>query len=133
MTNYPQVRLGDVCESVSITHKLKQDKIILVNTSDVFDGKVTNHNYVENKNLRGQFKKRFKRNDILYSEIRPKNKRFAFVDFEAMDYVASTKLMAIRAYDNILPIFLFQILKNDNLLDRLQVLAETRSGTFPQI
>jgi type I restriction enzyme S subunit len=127
------MRLGDVCESVSQTFRKQQDKVILINTSDVLDGKVTNHEYVLNENLRGQFKKSFRRNDILYSEIRPKNRRFAYVDFDASDYIASTKLMVIRANDKVLPQFLFQVLKSDEIIEQLQLLAETRSGTFPQI
>ena len=127
------MKLGDVCESISMTFRRQQDKIIPINTSDVLDGKVTNHEYVPNKNLRGQFKKSFQQQDILYSEIRPKNRRFAYIDFNADDYVASTKLMVIRANDKILPQFLFQVLKSDEIIDQLQLLAETRSGTFPQI
>lgn len=127
------MRLGEVCESVSLTFRRQQDRVILINTSDVLDGKVTNHTYVPNENLRGQFKKSFQRDDILYSEIRPKNRRFAYIDFEADDYVASTKLMVIRANEKVLPQFLFQVLKSDEIIDQLQLLAETRSGTFPQI
>jgi type I restriction enzyme S subunit len=127
------MRLGEVCESISLTFRRKQDRVVLINTSDVLDGKVINHVYVPNENLRGQFKKSFQRDDILYSEIRPKNRRFAYVDFEAGDYVASTKLMVIRANDKVLPQFLFQVLKSDEIIEQLQLLAETRSGTFPQI
>jgi type I restriction enzyme S subunit len=127
------MRLGEVCESVSLTFRRQQERVILINTSDVLDGKVTNHVYVPNENLRGQFKKSFRRDDILYSEIRPKNRRFAYVDFDADDYVASTKLMVIRSNDKVLPQFLFQVLKSDEIIEQLQLLAETRSGTFPQI
>lgn len=127
------MRLGEVCESVSLTFRRQLKKVVLINTSDVLDGKVTNHTYVPNVNLRGQFKKSFLRNDILYSEIRPKNRRFAYVDFDASDYVASTKLMVIRVNDKVLPEFLFQVLKSDEIIEQLQLLAETRSGTFPQI
>lgn len=127
------MRIGEVCESVSLTFRRQQNEVILINTSDVLDGKVTNHEYVPNENLRGQFKKSFRRDDILYSEIRPKNRRFAYVNFESNDYIASTKLMVIRANDKVLPQFLFQVLKSDKIINQLQMLAETRSGTFPQI
>lgn len=127
------MRLGEVCESVSLTFRRQLEKVVLINTSDVLDGKVTNHAYVPNENLRGQFKKSFQRNDILFSEIRPKNRRFAFVTFDASDYVASTKLMVIRVNDKVIPEFLFQVLKSDEIINQLQLLAETRSGTFPQI
>ena len=70
------MRLGEVCKSVSQTFRRQLDEVVLINTSDVLDGTVTNHVYVPNENLRGQFKKSFRQNDILYSEIRPKNRRF---------------------------------------------------------
>ncbi|MDR1627865.1 MAG: restriction endonuclease subunit S [Oscillospiraceae bacterium] len=128
-----RMKLGEVCGSISVTFRRQLEKVILINTSDVLDGKVINHAYVPNENLRGQFKKSFQQGDILYSEIRPKNRRFAFVDFDASDYVASSKLMVIRANERVLPEFLFQVLKSDDITDQLQLLAETRSGTFPQI
>jgi type I restriction enzyme S subunit len=126
--------LGDIVQSVSEKHLLNQDEIVLINTSDVLEGNVINHEKVPNQNLKGQFKKRFRKNDILYSEIRPKNKRYAYVDFDSEDYVASTKLMVLRAIDSKVDSkFLYQILKSDEVINKLQMIAESRSGTFPQI
>lgn len=127
------MKLGEVCDSISVTFDKTKQKVVLVNTSDVFNGKVTNHALVDNKGLKGQFKKTFQKGDILYSEIRPKNKRFAFIDFNANDYVASTKLMVIRANKKVLPQYLYQVLKSEEVINQLQSLAESRSGTFPQI
>ena len=63
--------VGDVCSTVSETYKGKADRVTLINTSDVLEGQVLNHDRVPNVNLRGQFKKTFQQDDILYSEIRP--------------------------------------------------------------
>jgi type I restriction enzyme S subunit len=127
-------KLGDLIESISEKYDVKKDKVILINTSDVLEGKIINHKYVENKNLKGQFKKSFRKNDILYSEIRPQNKRFAYVDIESDDYVASTKLMVLRTKNNnVYSEYIFQFLKTPKVIEELQSLAETRSGTFPQI
>jgi len=126
-------KIGELCNSVSVTFDKSKEHVILVNTSDVFDGKVLNHQYVQNKKLKGQFKKTFKKNDILYSEIRPKHKRFAYIDFDARDYVASTKLMVLRPNEKVYNKFLYQIMRSDSIINELQDLAETRSGTFPQI
>ena len=79
---WKEVKLEDVVDTISKRHKFDKDKIILINTSDVLEGKVLNHEYVQNENLKGQFKKSFQKNDILYSEIRPQNKRFTYVDFQ---------------------------------------------------
>lgn len=134
MSKWTECIIGDLCETISETYKGKDEEVVLINTSDVLEGKVLSHKPVQNKKLKGQFKKTFKRNDILYSEIRPANKRFAFIDFDATsNYIASTKLMVLRHNDKVLPEYLFAILKSNYMLAKLQHLAETRSGTFPQI
>ena len=127
--------VGDLCDTISDTYHGEDEKVVLINTSDVLEGKVLNRQAVVNKNLKGQFKKTFKRNDILYSEIRPANKRYAFVDFEDTEnYIASTKLMVLRSREDIVrPRFLLSFLSSKSVLKELQQLAETRSGTFPQI
>ena len=133
MEEWKEYRLGDICDTISDTYKGNSPQVILINTSDVLEGKCLNHIPVPNKNLKGQFKKTFCNEDILYSEIRPANKRFAYIDFEPKDYIASTKLMVIRSKKEVLPKYLYYILQSNQMLDKLQTLAETRSGTFPQI
>ena len=126
--------VGEVCSSISDTYREKKNMVTLINTSDVLEGRVLNHERVPNSNLKGQFKKTFQRDDILYSEIRPQNRRFAYVDFSSIDYIASTKLMVIRAKKDVVsPKYLYYFLKNSSTVAELQLLAETRSGTFPQI
>lgn len=135
MTNWKKLTVCDLCDTISDTYRRNDEEVILVNTSDVLEGKVLNHKSVVNKNLRGQFKKTFKKDDILYSEIRPANKRYAYVDFDdTSHYIASTKLMVLRPKtDMVLPRFLLAFLSSSQVLAELQHLAETRSGTFPQI
>ena len=126
--------VGEVCSSISDTYREKKNMVTLINTSDVLEGRVLNHERVPNSNLKGQFKKTFQRDDILYSEIRPQNRRFAYVDFSPIDYIASTKLMVIRVKKDVVsPKYLYYFLKNSSTVAELQLLAETRSGTFPQI
>ena len=134
MAEWIECSIGDLCSTISDTYKGNDEYVVLVNTSDVLEGKVLNHETVANKNLKGQFKKTFKRDDILYSEIRPANKRFAYIDFEnTSNYIASTKLMVLRHNEKVLPEYLFALLKSNYVIAELQHLAETRSGTFPQI
>ena len=133
MEEWIRCNIGDVCDTISDTYRGDADKVVLVNTSDVLDGKCLNHQKSPNKDLKGQFKKTFQRDDILYSEIRPANKRFAYIDFDGTDYIASTKLMVIRHKENIIPQFLYYIITSQAVIEELQMLAESRSGTFPQI
>lgn len=135
MVVWRELTVGDLCETISETYQRDDEEVILVNTSDVLDGKILKHQSAENKNLKGQFKKTFKKNDILYSEIRPVNKRYAYIDFSDTEkYIASTKLMVLRPKTEfVLPRFLFLYLSSRHVLMELQHLAESRSGTFPQI
>lgn len=127
--------VGNICKSVSETFNKQQDSVILINTSDILNGKILNNKKEPNNNLKGQFKKTFKTADILYSEIRPANKRFAFVSEEnTKNYVASTKLMVLRAFKEfVVPKYLYLYLTSSEIVNKLQQLAESRSGTFPQI
>lgn len=128
------LELGDVCKTISDTYDLRnKEEIVFLNTSDVYDGKVLIRKPVPTRTLPGQAKKKIQKGDILYSEIRPANRRFAFVDFEAQEYVVSTKLMVLRPNQNINPKYLLLFLSSFEILNHFQVLAESRSGTFPQI
>lgn len=128
-------KIDDICKSVSQTHKFQKDqKVVFINTGDILAGNFLHKNYSVVETLPGQAKKLIQENDILYSEIRPKNKRFAFVDFTPNDYVISTKLMVLRANnEQILPRYLYQLLTDNAMIEELNTIAEGRSGTFPQL
>lgn len=125
--------LGELCDSISVTHPCKKGQLIFLNTGDIENGFVLTHNYMNIKDMPGQAKKSIQENDILYSEIRPINRHFAFVNFPAQEYIVSTKLMVIRAVDKKSAIRLYQYLTSDDVINELQHEAESRSGTFPQI
>ena len=128
-----QLTLGDLIESVSITHKFPNNMIVFLNTSDIYLGNVIEHNLSLVKGLPGQAKKSIQKGDILFSEIRPANGRWAYIDFDAANYVVSTKLMVLRSKNILSQEFIYFYLTNRSTVDWLQLIAESRSGTFPQI
>ncbi|XWN36879.1 MAG: restriction endonuclease subunit S [Balneola sp.] len=131
---WKDTNLAKCLKSVSKTFDLKSaERVVFLNTGDIQAGKFLHENYSNTEGLPGQAKKSIRKGDILYSEIRPKNKRFAYVHFDSADYVVSTKLMVLRPKNSIDPLFYYQILKSESTVKELQYLAESRSGTFPQI
>lgn len=130
---WQNVTFGDVCETISETHKVKKGKLIFLNTGDIERGKILHKNYSLVEKMPGQAKKSIKKGDILFSEIRPANGRWAYVDFESEDFIVSTKLMVIRANEKINSRYLYHLLTSPEIVKKLQQLAEARSGTFPQI
>lgn len=125
--------LGDVSINHSKTYKFTDKKVVFINTGDVLEGEFLHKNEISPVGLPGQAKKVIELHDILYSEIRPKNKRFAFVDFDTLNYVVSTKFMIIRTKLDFSPFILYLILKNQVTINEFNSIAESRSGTFPQI
>lgn len=126
--------MDELLETVSKTYPLKKVKeVVFLNTGDIQDGKFLHKNISNPENLPGQAKKSIVQNDILYSEIRPANKRFAYVYFDASQYVVSTKLMVMRSKVEINSLFQYFYLTQQESIKYLQQLAESRSGTFPQI
>lgn len=126
--------LGDIAKNVSITFDFKRTpEVVFINTGDVLEGDFLHSKRSLHAGLPGQAKKSIRPDDILFSEIRPANKRYAYVDFDSSDYVVSTKFMIIRGSKDIHPRLLYRILTAKETLDEFQVQAESRSGTFPQI
>jgi type I restriction enzyme S subunit len=126
--------LGTVAKNKAASFDFgKQEKVIFINTGDVSDGVFLHADESEKIGLPGQAKKAIGYDDILYSEIRPKNRRYAYINFDAEKYVVSTKFMVIRSLGKIEPRILYQILTQSNAVDEINSIAESRSGTFPQI
>lgn len=124
--------LGSLCEPISKKHSFKDAELVFLNTGDVERGLFLHSNYSPVADMPGQAKKSIEKGDILYSEIRPINRHYAYVNFPADDYVVSTKLMVLRA-NNFDGRRLYQFLTLRKTVESLQQEAEGRSGTFPQI
>lgn len=126
--------LSDLVQSISSTHKFDKEQLIFLNTSDIIRGEILNFSYSDVASMPGQAKKSIQRGDILLSEIRPANGRWAYINFDAEDYVVSTKLMVLRAEQTKIDSrFLYLFLTSSEVSSLLQEIAEYRSGTFPQI
>lgn len=130
------MRLKYILNSISDTYSFANNpKVIFLNTGDIFAGKILRSTYSDSAYLPGQAKKRIVNDDILFSEIRPANQRFALVNVvNPEDYVVSTKLMVLRCFNpNYEVKYVYDYLTQPRILEELQTLAESRSGTFPQI
>ena len=127
------VQIDDLSLNITDYSKLNKDKVILINSSDVTNGFFDHHNYSDNNKLKGHFKKRFSKGDILYSQVRPRNRHWAYCYFDAEDYIASTQLMVIRNNpEKVSSLLLYQYLISDRVWNEFTLKTETRSGTFPQ-
>ena len=128
-----EVTIGELSLNITNYEKTDAEEVVLINSSDVTEGYFDHHNYSPNKKLKGHFKKRFQKGDILYSQVRPRNRHWAYCNFDANDYLASTQLMVIRNNPSLITsILLYQYIISDNVWKEFTLKTETRSGTFPQ-
>ena len=128
-----EVTIGDLSLNITDYTPCVQKQVVLINSSDVTEGLFMHHDLSENKNLKGHFKKRFKKGDILYSQVRPRNRHWGYCTFDADNYLASTQLMVIRNRQEVIPsILLYQYIIDKNVWLDYTLKTETRSGTFPQ-
>lgn len=139
MSDWKEYTLGDISRNISRNISRRFDfnaypNVVFINTGDVLNNKFLHCDISNIKDLPGQAKKAIKKGDILYSEIRPGNGRYLFVDKDLDNYVVSTKFMVIEPNINVvLPEFLFLLLISNETTEYFKMIAESRSGTFPQI
>lgn len=128
-------RLDEVAYNATSRFDIKnKNQAIFINTGDVYKGEFLHHNFSPISEMPGQAKKKINNKDILYSEIRPGNKRYCYVDLlNPENYIVSTKFMIIRTKDEIVPEYLYLILTSSLCENEFKLIAESRSGTFPQI
>jgi type I restriction enzyme S subunit len=128
-----EVPISDLAINVTDYSKCNHEQVVLINSSDVTEGHFDHHILSPNKDLKGHFKKRFQKGDILYSQVRPRNRHWGYCTFDADNYLASTQLMVIRNKEEIIPnILLYQYIIDDKVWMDFTLKTETRSGTFPQ-
>ena len=134
INGWTETTLGEVAVNISRSFDFSiKENVVFVNTGDVLEGKFLHSKQSSKDGLPGQAKKAIAKGDILFSEIRPINKRYAIVDFDVENYVVSTKFMVIKKKDKIDLNFLYLFLTYEKTLQEFQIIAESRSGTFPQI
>lgn len=131
------LKLGEISRNASRSFDFsKHPNVVFVNTGDVLEGEFLHQNITntQQEQLPGQAKKAIKKGDILYSEIRPGNKRYVYIDRDLDNYVVSTKFMVIESNENIVDSkFLYYCLIENKCEETFKTIADSRSGTFPQI
>ena len=135
MMEMKRYRIGQIVNTISRTHEFDKEYLFAINTSDVDNGVMGQGTLTPINELKGQFKKTIQKDDILFSEIRPANRRFARVTIDdCHDFVVSTKLMVLRKFNQDVDLdYFYYCLTNQSFLDILQRRAENRIGSFPQI
>lgn len=127
------ITIGEMAHNILDYTPIDKPKVRLINSSEITEGIFNEYPLIENKNLKGHFKKRFQKEDILYSEIRPRNHHYGYALMDGDEYIISTRLMVIRNdSDKVTSPILYQYLLLPEVEADFTAKTEGRSGTFPQ-
>ena len=117
---YDEVELGSVCEINP--EMLKTNQYIQINYVDIGSVKeeIINEIQLFTKNFPSRAKRIFKKNDILFSTVRPNLKGYTYISND-IDYgVASTGFVVIRCI-KINPKYVYSLLKDDKITEYLML------------
>lgn len=129
-----KIQIRDIADEILDYTKNENKKVKLLNSSDITENVFPKVDFVDNVDIKGHFKKRFQKYDILYSQIRPRNHHYGYVLLnDSENYLASTRFMVVRnRKDKVSSSLLYYYLTSKNAVDDFTTKTELRSGTFPQ-
>ena len=112
--DWQKVSLEDICciNRYSLTEKTSKDyKFQYIDLSSVNKGKITFSNqYMFFKDAPCRARRIIHQNDIIISTVRPNLKVFAFIDFNATDFICSTGFAVLTAKENVSNKYVYQLL-----------------------
>jgi type I restriction enzyme M protein len=134
-TNYPIVRLGDVCciNKRSIDPSGKESFIYVdISSLDNITKKIRYDNIVKGAEAPSRARRAFQKGDILLSTVRPNLRTFGFVERrDTSDCVASTGFAVITCGEFVNSKYLFYMLLQDSLVN--QMIGMMGKGAYPSI
>ena len=134
-TNYPIVRLGDVCTiNGKSTDPSERERFIYVDISslDNVTKKIHYDNIIKGVNAPSRARRLFQKGDILLSTVRPNLRAFGFVEREdTSNCIASTGFAVIKCNENVNNRYLYCMLFQDKLVE--QMVGMMGKGAYPSI
>lgn len=134
-TNYPIVRLGDVCyiNEKSIDPSGKEDFIYVdISSLDNVTKEIHYDNVVKGTEAPSRARRAFQKGDILLSTVRPNLRAFGFVERrDTSDCVASTGFAVITCGESVNSKYLYYMLLQDALVN--QMIGMMGKGAYPSI
>ena len=125
-----EVELGSICEINNETMKKNQfTQINYIDISSVKEGKINNIQVLDN-NFPSRAKRIIRKNDILYSTVRPNLKGYTFINENISNCIATTGFAVIRT-NNINSRYIYYLLIDEAIT---QYLIDNSSGSsYPAV
>lgn len=138
MEGLTTVRLGDVCTTNSNTYS-SHDKWSYVNyldTGNITDNRIDSIQYIdlENDKLPSRAKRKVKINSIIYSTVRPVQRHYGIIKNIPEHFLVSTGFVVIDTDPDVIDSdYLYYLLTQDEIVNKLQSIAEQSTSAYPAI
>ena len=137
-SNWKEIRLGDVIKTncSSLKNGEYTDYANYLDTGSITENKIDSIQYIDllKEKLPSRAKRKVKYNSILYSTVRPNQKHYGIIKNKPDNFVVSTGFTVIDAKEQkINPDFLFYLITQQHITDKLHAIAEQSVSTYPSI
>lgn len=128
--------LGDLCVTNKRTYGAKfANEIAYLDTGSVTKNQIEGFQILnpEVDKIPSRARRAVTEGDILFSSVRPNQKHYAFLFAPQTNMVASTGFIVITANWSGYRYFIYQYLIQEEIIDKLQAIAEQSVSTYPSI
>lgn len=138
MVKFNRVRMGDIVTTNinSYSPKEKWNYVNYLDTGNITKNEIgeIQHIDLKNKKLPSRAKRKVKRNNIIYSTVRPYQLHYGIIREQPENFLVSTGFVVIDVNENIaLPDYIYYILTQTEMTEHLHAIGEQSVSAYPSI
>ena len=138
MLDWKLIRLGDICVTNKNSYSSKDNwKFVnYLDTGSITENKITELQYIniETDKMPSRARRKVIKNSILYSTVRPNQLHYGIIKEPVDNLLVSTGFTVIDVDTNkAIPEFIYYLLTQNNITEKLQAIAEQSVSTYPSI
>jgi hypothetical protein len=137
-SNWRTVRLGEICNfnSASYSTKDKWSYVNYLDTGNIISNTISEIQRIilSKDKLPSRAKRKVRKNDIIFSTVRPNQKHYGFINKEWDNLLVSTGFVVISPIEKLsYGRYIYYFLSQNKIIDKLHSIAEQSTSTYPSI
>ena len=137
-SNWRTVRLGEICNfnSASYSTKDKWSYVNYLDTGNIISNTISEIQRIilSKDKLPSRAKRKVRKNDIIFSTVRPNQKHYGFINKEWDNLLVSTGFVVISPIEKLsYGRYIYYFLSQNKIIDKLHAIAEQSTSTYPSI
>ena len=136
MNGWRGIKLGEVIKSnqQSVDKNYPYQIILYLDTGSITKGKIDSFQKYNISEAPSRAKRLVKNNDIIYSTVRPIQRHYGFIKNPQENLVVSTGFSVVEINQSkAFPLFIYHLLASDIIVEKLDVIAEGATSTYPSL